>query len=73
LGTQTGLKNEDGQNTAIYVNQALRQLTHIYAEQGLGGSSIPDWHTRWQNWWLASGPTATIDKPDASVADTQLP
>jgi HEAT repeats len=66
-------QDEDGRNTAISVNVALRQLTHVYAEQDSGGTSIPSWHSRWQNWWLTSGPTAAIYKPGECVADTKLP
>jgi hypothetical protein len=73
LGAQAHQKDENGRNAAIFANAALRQLTHVYAEQGSGGASIPSWHSRWQNWWLTSGPTASIYKPDDCVADTKLP
>jgi HEAT repeats len=71
LGPQA--QDEDGRNTAISVNAALRQLTHVYAEQDSGGTSISSWHNRWQNWWLTSGPTAAIYKPGECVTDTKLP
>jgi HEAT repeats len=71
LGAQA--QDEDGRNTAISVNVALRQLTHVYAEQDAGGTSIASRHSRWQNRWLTSGPTATIYKPDECVPDTKLP
>jgi HEAT repeats len=71
LGSQS--KDEDGLNTTISANVALRQLTHVYAEQGPGDASIASWHSRWQNWWLTSGPTATIYKPSECVTDTKLP
>jgi hypothetical protein len=71
LGSQA--KDEDWQNTAISVNVALRQLTHVYAEQSPGGTSIQSWRSRWHSWWLTSGPTSTIYKPAECVADTILP
>ena len=66
--------NEDARNTAVSANGALTQLTHLYADQGTNGASIPGWHNRWQNWWLTSGQTAPIYKMDEDcVANTKLP
>jgi hypothetical protein len=63
LGSHVKVKDEDAQNAVISATVALGQLTHVYAEQGPGGSSIPGWHSRrWQNRWLTSGPTS-IYKP----------
>ncbi|HEY6412312.1 MAG TPA: HEAT repeat domain-containing protein [Edaphobacter sp.] len=66
-------KDEDGRNNSISAMVALRKLTHVYAEQDPDGTSIPNLRNRWQSWWLNFGPTVTIYKPDACVADTKLP
>ena len=73
LGLQANPNEGDGKNTAISANVALRQLTHIYAEQGSGGEAIPSWQSRWQQWWRTSGSSATIYRPGECVADAKLP
>ena len=60
LGLQANPNEGDGKDIAISANVALRQLTHIYAEQGSGGEAIPSWQSRWQQWWRTSGSSATI-------------
>jgi hypothetical protein len=69
LGLQANPNEGDGKDTAISANVALRQLTHIYAEQGSGGEAIPSW----QQWWRTSGSSATIYRPGECVADAKLP
>lgn len=64
---------DDAKNDAYSANEALMALTHLYAEQDANGASISGWHNRWQNWWLTSGQTATIYKPDDCAANTKLP
>jgi hypothetical protein len=73
LGLQANPNEGDGKDTAISANVALRQLTHIYAEQGSGGEAIPSWQSRWQQWWRTSGSSATIYRPGECVADAKLP
>jgi len=73
LGLQANPNEGDGKNTAISANVALRQLTHIYAEQGSGGEAIPSWQSRWQQWWRTSGSSATFYRPGECVADAKLP
>ena len=73
LGLQANPNEGDGKDIAISANVALRQLTHIYAEQGSGGEAIPSWQSRWQQWWRTSGSSATIYRPGECVADAKLP
>jgi len=73
LMSQGDQKDADRQNAAITANGALMQLTHVYAEQGSDGTSIPSLYARWQEWWRTSGPTATIYRPGECVVDTKLP
>ncbi len=65
--------DEASRNPAISADAALMQLTHLYPEQDAGAAPISTWHNRWQNWWLTSGQTATIYKPEDCGADTKLP
>lgn len=72
LSTQAS-PDDETRNATISANAALRQLTHLYAEQGAGTAPISTWHNRWQNWWLANSQTATIYKPEDCAPDTKLP
>jgi hypothetical protein len=63
--------DDASRNTAISAEAALTQLTHLYPEPGTDWN--PTWHSRWKNWWLTNGQTATIYKPEDCVANTKLP
>lgn len=73
LGTEANQRDEAGLNVTLSANAALTQLTHMVAEQGTDGSSVPGWRRRWQQWWFTSGATATIYKPGDCVSDVPLP
>jgi HEAT repeat protein len=68
-----GEQSAEGKNESIDANAALRQLTHLAAEQGEDGASIPSWHRRWEVWWQSSGRDAPIYKPEDCVEDKPLP
>ncbi len=73
LGLEANQNTEDGKNTAISANAALTQLTHVYAEQGSGGDAIPNWQSRWRQWWITSGSSAPIYRPGECAANVKLP
>jgi HEAT repeats len=73
IGTEASQRDAAGMNVSLSANQALRQLTHFYAEQGSDDTLVPSWHRRWQQWWLAAGASAPIYRPGDCVADTPLP
>jgi hypothetical protein len=72
-GAEASQKEAAGLNVALSANAALRQLTHLYAEQGSDDTLVPSWRTHWQQWWLTSGASAPIYKPGECVADKPLP
>jgi hypothetical protein len=73
IGTEASKRNAAGMNVSLSANQALRQLTHFYAEEGSEDTLVPGWRRRWEQWWLTAGASAPIYRPGDCVADTPLP
>lgn len=73
IGTEASQRDAAGINLSLSANQALRQLTHVNAEEGLDDTLVPSWRRRWQRWWLAAGASAPIYRPGDCVSATPLP
>jgi hypothetical protein len=73
IGTGASQRDAAGMNVSQSANQALRQLTHLNAEEGSDDTLVPSWQRRWQQWWLAAGASAPIYTPGDCVSATPLP